>query len=122
MGKGRGKEVIGVVRSADIIIILVDVFNGKHVNVLIKELYDAGIRINVPKPDITIKKTSVGGIRLSAVGTLDLDIEDVRSILSESKMMNAEILIRGNATQEEPHRCGSGKPCLRAGVHRGQQG
>ena len=101
MGKGRGKEVIGVVRSADIIIILVDVFNGKHVNVLIKELYDAGIRINVPKPDITIKKTSVGGIRLSAVGTLDLDIEDVRSILAESKMMNAEMLIRGNATQED---------------------
>lgn len=101
MGKGRGKEVIGVVRSADIIIILVDVFNGKHVNVLIKELYDAGIRINVPKPDITIKKTSVGGIRLSAVGTLDLDIEDVRSILAESKMMNADVLIRGNATQED---------------------
>jgi hypothetical protein len=101
MGKGRGKEVIGVVRSADIIIILVDVFNGKHVNVLLKELYDAGIRINVPKPDITIKKTSVGGIRLSAVGTLDLDIDDVRSILSESKMMNAEILVRGNATQED---------------------
>ena len=78
MGKGRGKEVIGVVRSADIIIILVDVFNGKHVNVLINQLYDAGIRINVPKPDITIKKTLVGGIRLSAVGTLDLDIEAVR--------------------------------------------
>ncbi|MFA6364163.1 OBG GTPase family GTP-binding protein [Methanoregula sp.] len=101
MGKGRGKEVIGVVRSADIIIILVDVFNGKHANVLIKELYDAGIRINVPKPDITIKKSAVGGIRLSAVGALDLDIEDVRSILSESKMMNAEVLVRGNATQED---------------------
>lgn len=102
MGKGRGKEVIGVVRSADIIIILVDVFNGKHVNVLIKELYDAGIRINVPKPDITIKKSTMGGgIRLSAVGALDLDIEDVRSILSESKVMNAEVLIRGNASQED---------------------
>ena len=101
MGKGRGKEVIGVVRSADIIIILVDVFNEKHVNVLLKELYDAGIRINVPRPDITIKKASVGGIRLSAVGTLDLDIEDVRTILSESKMMNADVLIRGNASQED---------------------
>jgi small GTP-binding protein domain len=101
MGKGRGKEVIGVVRSADIIIILVDVFNGQHVNVLLKELYNAGIRINVPKPDITIKKSSVGGVRLSAVGTLDLDIEEVRTILSESKMMNADVLIRGNATQED---------------------
>ena len=42
-----------------------------------------------------------GGIRLNAVGTLDLDIEEVRSILAESKMMNAEILIRGNATQDD---------------------
>ncbi len=101
MGKGRGKEVIGVVRGADIIIILVDVFNEAHVNVLLKELYDAGIRINVPKPDITIKKSSVGGVRLSAVGTLEVDIEEVRSLLAESKMMNADILIRGNATQED---------------------
>jgi uncharacterized protein len=101
MGKGRGKEVIGVVRGADIIIILVDVFNERHVDVLIKELYDAGIRINVPKPDITIKRSSMGGVRLSAVGTLNLDIEDVRSILSESKIMNADVLVRGGATQDD---------------------
>lgn len=101
MGKGRGKEVIGVVRSADIIIILVDVYNEQHVDVLLKELYDAGIRINCLRPDITIKRTSHGGIRLSAVGTLDLDIEEVRSILAESKIMNADVLIRGNATQED---------------------
>jgi hypothetical protein len=101
MGKGRGKEVIGVVRSADIIIILVDVFNEQHVAVLIRELHDAGIRINVPRPDITIKKTSHGGVRLSSVGTLDLSIDEVRSILGESKMMNADVLIRGNATQDD---------------------
>ncbi|MCX6696087.1 MAG: GTP-binding protein [Methanoregula sp.] len=101
MGKGRGKEVIGVVRGADIIIILVDVFNERHVDVLIKELHDAGIRINVPKPDITIKKSSHGGVRLSAVGTLSIDIDDVRSILSESKLMNAEVLVRGGATQDD---------------------
>ena len=101
MGKGRGKEVIGVVRSADIILILVDVFNQQHVDVLLKELYDAGIRINCRKPDITIKRTAYGGVRLSAVGTLDLDIGEVRSILAESKMMNADVLIRGNATQED---------------------
>ncbi len=101
MGKGRGKEVIAVVRGADVIIILVDVFNERHFDVLLKELYDAGIRVNVPKPDITIKRSSMGGIRLNAVGTLDLDIEEVRSILAESKVMNAEILIRGNATQDD---------------------
>src|SRR5512137_2685378 len=41
MGKGRGKEVIGVVRGADFIVVLVDVFNEAHVDVLLRELYDA---------------------------------------------------------------------------------
>lgn len=101
MGKGRGKEVIGVVRSADMIVILVDVFNQGHVDVLMKELYDAGIRINQPKPDITIKKSSHGGVRVHKVGTLNLDIDEIRAILSEQKMMNADILIRGGATQDD---------------------
>jgi small GTP-binding protein len=101
MGKGRGKEVIGVVRSADMIVILVDVYNQGHVDVLMKELYDAGIRINRERPDITIKKTAYGGVKVNTVGALDLDLDEIRSILSENKMMNAEILIRGNATQDE---------------------
>ncbi|HOV68058.1 MAG TPA: GTP-binding protein, partial [Methanoregulaceae archaeon] len=101
MGKGRGKEVIGVVRGADLIIVLVDVFNGVHVDVLLRELYDAGIRINTPKPDITIKKSGAGGVQVHAVGDLDLDLDEIRSILNENKIMNADVLIRGNATQDE---------------------
>jgi small GTP-binding protein len=101
MGKGRGKEVIGVVRSADMIVVLVDVFNQGHVDVLMKELYDAGIRVNQPKPDITIKKSSHGGIRVHKVGSLELNIDEIRAILGESKIMNADILIRGGATQED---------------------
>lgn len=101
MGKGRGKEVIGVVRGADLIIVLVDVFNQSHVDVLMKELYDAGIRVNVERPDITLKKTAYGGIRLSKVGSLQLNIEEIRAILSENKMMNASVLIRGGATQDD---------------------
>lgn len=102
MGKGRGKEVIAVVRTADLIIILGDVLNGVHVDVLMHELYDAGIRINKPKPDITIKKTGFGGVRLNTVGAVDLDLEEVRAILAESKIMNADVLIRGNdVTQDD---------------------
>ncbi len=101
MGKGRGKEVIAVVRTADMIVLLVDVFNERHIDVLLRELYDAGIRLNVPRPDITIKKTSRGGVRLNAVGNLDLDIEEVRSILTENRIASADILIRGNATQDD---------------------
>ncbi|MDD4255580.1 MAG: GTP-binding protein [Methanofollis sp.] len=101
MGKGRGKEVIAVVRSADLILILGDVYNGRHIDVLMRELYDAGIRINKPRPDITIKKSGNGGIRLSYVGDEALDIEEVRSILAENKVMNADVLIRGNVNQDD---------------------
>ncbi|KUG21222.1 MAG: GTP-binding protein [Methanomicrobiaceae archaeon] len=101
IGRGRGKEVIAVVRSADLIVILVDVFNEQHVDVLLKELYDAGIRINRQKPDITIKKTSSGGIRLNSVGSVDLDIDEIRSILAEHRIVNADILIRGEVTQDD---------------------
>ena len=98
-GKGRGKEVIAVVRNADMIVLLVDVFNEKHVDVLFRELYDAGIRVNVP--NLISLKDLRGGVRLNAVGTLDLDIEEVRSILTENRIASADILIRGNATQDD---------------------
>ncbi len=101
MGKGRGKEVIAVVRSADLILVLVDVFNEKHVDVLLRELHDAGIRINRPKPDITIKKAGSGGIRLNTVGAVDLDLEEIRAILAESKIVNADVLIRSDVTQDD---------------------
>ena len=96
MGKGRGKEVIAVVRTADLIVILGDVFNGVHVDVLMHELYDAGIRINKLRPDITIKKTGFGGVRLNTVGAVDIDLEEVRTILAERKIMNADVLVRGS--------------------------
>ncbi len=101
MGKGRGKEVIAVVRSADLIIVLVDVFSGQHVDVLLRELHDAGIRINHEKPDITIRKSGSGGIRLNTVGAVDLDIDEIRSILTENRIVNADVLIRGDVTQDD---------------------
>ncbi|KUK62009.1 MAG: Small GTP-binding protein [Methanoculleus marisnigri] len=101
MGKGHGKEVIAVVRSADLILVLVDVFNEQHTDVLLRELHDAGIRINRPRPDITIKKAGCGGIRLNTVGAVDLDLEDIRAILAESKIVNADVLIRNEVDQDD---------------------
>jgi small GTP-binding protein len=101
MGKGRGKEVIAVVRSADLILVLGDVFNSKHLDVLLKELYDAGIRINRPRPDITIRKSGLGGVRFNTVGKTGLDLGEIRSILAENKIMNADVLVRGAVTQDD---------------------
>lgn len=101
MGKGRGKEVIAVVRSADLILLLGDVYNGKHLDVLIRELYDAGIRINRQRPDITIRKTSSGGVRFNSVGKTTLNLDEIRAILAENRIVNADVLIRGRVTQDD---------------------
>jgi ribosome-interacting GTPase 1 len=93
--------VIAVVRSADLILVLVDVFNEKHTDVLLRELHDAGIRINRPRPDITIKKSGCGGVRLNTVGNPDLDLDEIRSMLAENKIVNADVLIRGEVTQDD---------------------
>ncbi|HVP25044.1 MAG TPA: GTP-binding protein [Methanomicrobiales archaeon] len=101
MGKGRGKEVISVVRSADLIILLVDVWNEKHFDILIRELADAGIRINREKPDITIRKTSIGGVHVGSVGDIGMDDDEIKAIMAEYRLVNAHVLIRGGATQDD---------------------
>src|SRR3989339_1808831 len=42
-GTGRGKEVLAVIRNADLVLIMADVFHPEHYNVLLKEVYDTGV-------------------------------------------------------------------------------
>ncbi len=76
-GKGRGREVIAAARSADVILLVCDVFNPK-MDVLFKELYNAGIRLNQKKPDVVITSSDHGGILVKP--TLKLTRIDVVTI------------------------------------------
>jgi small GTP-binding protein len=101
-GKGRGKEVISVVRNADLILIILDVFNLHHLEVVEKELHRAGIRINKRPPKARIKKTSKGGIAVgSTVSLTKLDSDMVKTVLSEYRVHNAEVLIREDVSVDE---------------------
>src|SRR5574344_2158742 len=60
-GKGRGREVIAAARSADIILLVVDIFN-PDLSVLKKELYNSAIRLNQYAPDVNITSGQQGGI------------------------------------------------------------
>lgn len=95
-GRGRGKEVIAVVRNADLAVILLDVFQPVHYNVLVQELYDAGIRLNTRPPDVRIRRKFRGGVNISSTLSLDLDEELIKSVLSEYRIHNADVLIREN--------------------------
>ena len=94
-GKGRGKEVISVVRSADLILILVDVFSQWQVDVINKELYEAGIRINQRPPDIAITKKSRGGVSIKKTFlATEMDDSTIIAILTDFKIHNADVTIR----------------------------
>jgi uncharacterized protein len=64
-GKGRGREVISVVRSTDLVLFLVD---PEHPNIraLTTELEGAGVRINQRPPRIVIHHSDRGGLTVSS--------------------------------------------------------
>jgi small GTP-binding protein len=94
-GTGRGKEVISIMRNADLLLVLIEAMNLKQLEVLRKEIEDARIRINKRRPDVKIVKTTKGGIDFgTTVRLTKIDRETVVDILKEFKIINAQIVIR----------------------------
>ena len=101
-GKGRGKEVLSVIRGADLIIILVDVAHPGQFDSLAKEVYESGIRLNQKKPDIRITKKPYGGIGIgAAVKFTWLDHQTIKDMAKELGLINVDILIRTDVTPDQ---------------------
>lgn len=101
-GKGRGREILSVARSADLIIIVMDVFNPNHLEVILRELRDVGIRPNEKQPDVTVKRQKLGGVHVSSTTPLThLDEKTIRSIINEYGMHNADVLLRDDVTMDQ---------------------
>lgn len=93
-GKGRGREIISVMRNSDLVVLIIDVFNIAQLKVLEKELFDSGLRLNVKKPEVVIKRRIKGGLSISWTVPKSLDDNTVEAILKEFKLINADIVIR----------------------------
>ncbi|MCD6210777.1 MAG: GTP-binding protein [Methanophagales archaeon] len=93
-GRGRGKEVISALRNADLILFILDITNNavKQHEILARELYNSGIRINSRPPNVSIHKLSRGGIRIES--TVEVDEDFIRAVLTEYRIHNAEVIIR----------------------------
>ncbi|MEM4263585.1 MAG: GTP-binding protein [Candidatus Woesearchaeota archaeon] len=93
-GKGRGKEVLSIVRGADLILILIDALHPEHHRAILKELADAGVRINQTPPDVRITKKARGGIGIGSTVPLALDKKTMEDILRTFRLNNVDVLIR----------------------------
>ena len=101
-GKGRGKEVLAVVGNADLIMIIVDVYFPAHYKAILKEIHDVHVRVNQEKPEVFIKKTPRGGIRVGTTVKLTKLTDDmVKAMLREFKIVNADVLIREDITPDQ---------------------
>jgi uncharacterized protein len=74
-GRGLGKRVLSVARSADMVLLILDVFQPQHIDLLKRELSEIGIKVDQKPPDVLIEKTETGGISVNA---------QVKSRVSES--------------------------------------
>jgi uncharacterized protein len=107
-GKGRGREVIAVARSADLIMMVLDAgreSNNQHRDILSKELEIMGIRLNRNPPGIYYKKKATGGVKFNATCQLtqlgDNPKDAVTRILSGYRIHNAEVLFREDCTMDD---------------------
>uniref|UniRef100_A0A8D3CMT6 Developmentally regulated GTP binding protein 2 n=1 Tax=Scophthalmus maximus TaxID=52904 RepID=A0A8D3CMT6_SCOMX len=102
-GKGRGRQVIAVARTADVVIMMLDATKGDVQRELLeKELETVGIRLNRTKPNIYFKPKKGGGLSYNSTVPLTHCSEKlVQLILHEYKIFNAEVLFREDSTPDE---------------------
>ncbi len=97
-GRGRGREVISAVRAADLIVIVADVFTLHTIDIVKRELYESGIRLNQKPPDVVIRKRDRGGVKISSTSKLSIDEKTIVEVLREYKIHSADVIIRENIT------------------------
>ena len=94
-GKGRGKQVIAVARTCNLIFIVLDVLKPlADLAVLTNELEGFGIRLNKKPPNITVKKRETGGISIiNTVPLTKVDAAGIKAVLSEYRITSAQVTI-----------------------------
>lgn len=100
-GRGGGKEVMSTVRAADLILIITDIFNLEHIELIKNELYNAGIRLNQYPPQVIIRKKEKGGINITSTSPLSIDEQTIVSILKEYKIHNADVIFREDVSVDK---------------------
>jgi len=99
-GKGRGREVISVVRNSDLLIILCDVDKTSSFDSITDSLEKAGVRLNKTPPNVSIEKKLKGGIKIVSNLKQDIDNETIKQISKEFRFPNADITIKEKLTME----------------------
>lgn len=101
-GVGRGREVLSVARNADLVLLIVDVFDPLYRGKLVQELEGIGIRLDRQPPNIHLKTLLRGGLNINyTIKPTHLSDKMIHGILSEQGIHNANVTVRSDATVDE---------------------
>jgi small GTP-binding protein len=104
-GKGRGRQVIAVAKSADMVLMVLDASSGKSEQqrrLLERELEVCGLRLNKRPPNISFKKKSTGGISVNFMAKApSITEKDIYDVLHEYRIHNADVLIKEDLTVDD---------------------
>jgi len=92
-GRGDGQAVLSVVRTADLVVFLLSVFEIDHYDRLREELWNNKVRLDQDPPRVSVRKQHKGGIDVNASVDLELDDETVKQVLRERGFVNAEVTV-----------------------------
>ena len=101
-GKGLGKRVLAVARSADLILFVVDVFQPEARDLLERELRTTGVRVDEVPPNVAIEKVDSGGISVASMVRMTKMTESlVKDILRVYDVNGARVVIREDIDDQQ---------------------
>ncbi|MBI4399492.1 GTP-binding protein [Candidatus Micrarchaeota archaeon] len=101
-GKGRGREVLAVARTTDLIIIILDVFQPMQLNLIKNELEAMGIRLDKEPPRINLNTKQRGGILInSQVKLTQIDQRTIQEILNIYGIHNGDLVLNDDITADD---------------------
>jgi len=100
-GRGGGQEVLSVVRTADLVVFMLSVFEVDQYERLREELYNNKIRLDTEPPSIHIRKRHKNGIQVNKSDSVGLDEQTIKDVLRENGYVNAEVTVRGDPSIDE---------------------
>jgi small GTP-binding protein len=103
--KGKGRQIIAVARTCNLILIVLDSTRpAMHKKIIESELEGFGLRLNKKAPAITIRKKDKigGGIDIiQNVKQTKMSEETIISILREYKTINADVIFNMDAESDD---------------------
>ncbi|MFC7097582.1 OBG GTPase family GTP-binding protein [Halobaculum marinum] len=100
-GRGGGKEVLSVVRTADLVVFVLSVFEIDQYERLRHELYENKVRLDTEPPNISVRKTHKDGIQVTMRDTVSLDEATIKDVLRAHGFVNADVTIPHDLTIDE---------------------